>query len=52
MLGMQVKKWQDDFYNAQITLTTALGKREVNIKELDKENYDRAIIKAFNELLT
>ena len=49
---MQVKKWQDDFYNAQITLTTVLGKREVSIKELDKEKYDKAMIKAFSELLT
>lgn len=51
MLGMQVRKWQDNFYNAEITLTTILGKRQVNIKEKDKKKYDKAIIKAFNELL-
>ena len=51
MLGMQVKKWYDNFYNAQITLTTVLGKRQVVIKESDKETYEKAITEAFNELL-
>ena len=51
MLGMQVKKWQDNYYNAQITLTTVLGKRKVIIKESDKDKYEKAITEAFDELL-
>lgn len=52
MLGMQVHKWYDTDYNAQIIMKTVFGERQVFIKEKDKNAYETAIKEAFKKLLT
>ncbi|NHI93581.1 MAG: hypothetical protein EAX96_13925 [Candidatus Lokiarchaeota archaeon] len=52
MLGMQIHKWYDTDYNAQIIMKTVFGERQVFIKEKDKNAYEIAIKEAFKKLLT
>ncbi|MHA1799574.1 MAG: hypothetical protein ACTSVY_14095 [Candidatus Helarchaeota archaeon] len=51
MLGLQVKKWHDIYYNARITISTACGEKQILIRELNKEKYDKAIAEAFKKLI-
>jgi len=53
MLGLQVKKWNDEsYFFARLKLSTSLGDKIIIVKELNKEKYKQAINEAFNKLLS
>ena len=52
MLGLEIKKWEDNYFFARLKLTTSLGDRIIMVKERNKERYNQAITEAFTKLLS